>query len=75
MKNLYERLKPQAMTVIDKYSREYPHTIEAIREDLKSNYSLFHMQYNTAMKLTDILDNTRTIDYLQLSDHFETIEL
>jgi hypothetical protein len=75
MKNLLQRLRPQALAVIDNYAKQYPNTVEAIKSDLSSNYAIVDMRYNSAMTLNDLLVDRGPVDYMKLSDHFEMPEL
>lgn len=75
MKNLYQRLRPQAITAIDNMSKSYPYTVRALVEDLENNYAIRQMKYESAIVLSETLVNSNTVDFRALADHFEMPEL
>lgn len=75
MKNLYQRLRPQAITAINNMSKSYPYTVMALVQDLESNYVIRKMKYESAIILSEALDNSHTVDFKILADHFEMPEL
>lgn len=50
MKNLLERMKPEPLAKFKKAKKEYPIIFKEIEMDLKTNYSLLRMQYNTVLE-------------------------
>jgi len=51
MKNLFERLKPEAKAVIEEQANKYPLSVSAILEQMKSNYLVEELQYSSVMWL------------------------
>jgi hypothetical protein len=64
MKTLLERLKDEHMIVLHYIGEEYPHSIDALFEDLKSNTHWIDLTYGTicyminGLKLTDYSPST-----------------
>jgi hypothetical protein len=51
MQNLFERLKPEAKSIISEQANEYPFSVAQITEELKSNYFLGDVKYHSVMWL------------------------
>jgi hypothetical protein len=71
MKNLYQRLKPQAITAIDSYSKHYPITVEALTGELKTYHVVYQLTLFTAITLNEVLNGNCPIEVDKLNDHFE----
>lgn len=50
MKNLLERMKAEPLAKFNEAKKEYPRTFNEIETDLKNNYSLLRIQYNTVLE-------------------------
>ena len=51
MKNLFERLKPEAKAIIEGEADKYPLSVSAILKQMKSNYFIEELQYSSVMWL------------------------
>jgi hypothetical protein len=51
MKNLFERLKPEAKAVIEEQANKYPLSVSAILEQMKSSNYIGELQYDSVMWL------------------------
>lgn len=72
MKNLYERLRPQVVDQMNEFATRYPFTVEHVTLDLRENYSITQMSIGSALFLTQQFNGKRNIDFLELSDLFQT---
>ena len=70
--NLLERLKPEILEAINLDAEKFPHYVEAIKKELKDNYSWLNISINTASNL--LLYQGKNIDTSALSELFEKKE-
>jgi hypothetical protein len=74
MKNLYQRLKPQAITAMDNYARQYPITVDALTGELKRSHVVYQLNLFAAITLNEVLNGRCPVEVDKLNDHFEKYE-
>lgn len=54
MKTLYDRLIPEAASVINDAQKKYPYTISCLIEDLKNRTNIGYLRYDTILAVASI---------------------
>lgn len=60
MKNLFERLKPEHLQMLNDAEELYPLSTKYLKDELKDNYYWFDLKYFSVVSL---LNNLRKFDY------------
>lgn len=75
MKNLYDRLRPEALKAITEFAKHYPSTAEAVKIDLKQHYVVSEMSLQTALFLGKEINRQPEINFSNIAQIFEMPEL
>lgn len=75
MKNLFERLKPEALAILQQEGEKYPNAIKSLIQELKINRHIIDLSFGTIISMSNFLNlnNYRLIEILNLFEENENI--
>ena len=75
MNNLYERLKPEALAILQSEGEKYPNAIKSLIQELKINRYIIDLSYGTVISMSNFLnlDNYRLTEILNQFEENENI--
>lgn len=75
MKNLFERLKPEALAILQQEGEKYPNAIKSLIQELKINRYIIDLSYGTVISMSNFLnlDNYRLTEILNQFEENENI--
>jgi predicted GTPase len=75
MNNLFERLKPEALAILQQEGEKYPNAIKSLIQELKINRYIIDLSYGTVISMSNFLnlDNYRLTEILNQFEENENI--
>lgn len=73
MKTLFERLKPEALAVLQSEGEKYPNAVKSLIQELKGNRYIIDLSYGTVISMSNFC-NLRDYNLTEILNLFEDNE-